>query len=481
MLLAAAMGACLGLGYLLPHGSGQGVETVLGGWIVSLSITGVSGIVLLLVGRGTGKTPMLRRDAIGIVGIGWAVCSLFVALPYLFCEPKLPLAEAVFEGVSGLTTTGATVFADLTNLPATVLLWRSLTQWIGGMGILAMFVLVLSNLGASGKSLFQTESSAHAKEIVGTTMRQTVRSLWLLYVALTGVCFVGLWALDMNLFQALNHAMTTVATAGFGTENTSIDRFGIPTKVWIIAFMFLCGMSFPLYLALLRRNRDWGVLRRHEETWVFAAIVVGISSALVFNRALAGDFDNAWGRDAIDTVFNTVSIATTTGYSVGDYDAWPLLSKGLILLLMLVGGCAGSTAGGLKVGRLILWFKMLRAEVRRAYRPHQVVGLKINGRVVPEGTQGQLFIILTAAATCAVVSSYLLAVLEPGVSVEGCVAAAVACLCNIGPAFAEFGPTQNYSALSPPSMILLSVLMIVGRLEYIAVLVLLSRTLWKHY
>jgi len=481
MLLALAMGVCLGIGYLLPPGSGHNGEKALNGWEISMAITAACAVILLLIGRREKGKDILRRDAMGIVGIGWLVCSFFAALPYVICEPHLSLSAAYFEAVSGLTTTGTSVFNDLSSPPETILLWRSQTQWIGGMGILTMFVLVLSQLGASGRSLFQTESSAHMKEMTGTRMRETVKSLWVLYIVLTLICGAGLLLLGMTPFQAVNHSMATVSTGGFGTENDSLNSFGASIKIWILIFMLICSVSFPLYLVLLRRGRDWSLLRKHEETWGFAVIILVISIALIADRAIAGSLGDSFGEGALETVFNAVSVMTTTGFVVGDYDSWPALGKGLILFLMIIGGCAGSTSGGLKVSRLILWFKMLRIEIRRAYRPNEVIRLMLNGRAVPQGTRGQLFIILTSAAAVVTIGSYILVGLEPDKSVDGCVSAVISSVSNIGPAMNEFGPTQNFASLSPPSLVLLSIIMILGRLEYIAVLVLFSRTLWKRY
>ncbi len=412
--------------------------------------------------------------------MGWLTCSVFAALPYLFCTPGLALPEALFESVSGLTTTGASVFDDLAVLPETILLWRSFTQWIGGIGILAMFVLVLSGLAANGRSLFLGESSAHVREIADTTMRNTVRSIWSLYIVLTAICATGLWIFGMTPFQALNHAMTTVSTGGFGTEPDSLNSFGTPILVWITVFMLLCGISFPLLISLIGGKRDWRRLKSHEETWWYLAMMVAASIALIIDRAAAADWSLADG-EVLESLFNAAAIATTTGFVVGDYDTWPFLAEGVILGLMIIGGCAGSTAGGLKVSRVILWFKTLRIEIRRAYRPTESIPLSLNGRPVMDGTRGQLLIILSSAAAVIAIGSYILIALEPGKSIDGCVSAVISSLSNIGPAFNEFGPSRNFADLSPPSLVLLSLLMLIGRLEYIAVFVLCSRMLWRKY
>lgn len=484
LLLAGAMVACFVVGSILPSASADhSGETGLGGWLIAIVLTLIGGGTLVGIGRSTGGERVLRKDAIGIVGLAWFVCGLFAALPYGLCEPQLPVSAALFEGVSGLTTTGATVIGDLETLPKTILLWRSLTQWLGGMGILAMFVLVLGSLGASGLTLFRTETSAHGQDLAGATLRHMAQWLWMLYVALTVICGLGMWALGMNAFQAMNHAMTTIATAGFGTENASFGAasFGNALKLWTTLFMFVSGISLPLYIAMIRK-RSITMLKQHEETWTFIGILTVMLGLVVASRAWSGDLAGDPRIDeVVNTVFNVVSILTTTGYVSGDFDLWPPLSKGLLLGAMIVGGCAGSTAGGLKVSRILLWLRLLRMEIRRVYRPNEVVLLKLNGHQVPSTARGQTFVILTTAMALTVLSSGALMAMEPDRSAVGCVSAVVACLMNIGPAFAEFGPTKNFSGLSTTSNLLLPLLMIVGRLEYLAVLALFSKNLWRRF
>jgi trk system potassium uptake protein TrkH len=319
------------------------------------------------------------------------------------------------------------------------------------------------------------ESSTHSADLSVASMRQTMRSLWLLYAALTVICAVGMWALGLSPFQAVNHAMTTTATGGFGTENDSADSFNTPLKIWIIVFMITCGISFPLYITLIK-TRALDALKRHEETWVFLTIIVSSCVFVVIEHTVQ-QFD---AKD-IDIVFNLVSIITTTGYSSGDYDTWPLLGKEVILLMMVVGGCAGSTSGGLKVSRFILWIKFARIELTRAFRPRLVMRQTLNGRPVPEGALGQLFVVLSMATFVFVAGSLLMHLFEPEASNVGCLAAVISAIGNIGPSFAEYGPTQTYASLSTPSTLMLPCIMILGRLEFVAVLVLFSRKLWRKY
>ena len=482
LLLGAAMAVCFLVGSVLPVSADHNGETGLAGWWIAIAITLAGGGLLFSIGRRTRKDRILRKDAIGIVGLAWFVCSFFAALPYALCQPGLPPSQALFEGVSGLTTTGATLIGDLHSLPKTLLLWRSLTQWLGGIGILAMFVLVLSGLGASGLTLFRTETSAHGQDLAGTTMRNMVQWLWSLYLALTVVCAMGMRLLGMDTFQAINHAMTTVATAGFGTENTSFatEGFGIPLKLWTALFMFLSGISLPLYIAIIRRRR-LDVVKQHEETWVFVGILLAMLAVAAASRRWSENFSGPWLEESVNTLFNVVSILTTTGYAASDYNLWPPLAKALILCAMIVGGCAGSTAGGLKVSRILLWLRMVRMEIGRIYRPNEVVVLKLNGHHVPSTARGQIFVILTTATALIVFGSALLISLESDRSAIGCISAVIACLMNIGPAFAEFGPSSNYAGLSAASNLLLPALMVIGRLEYFAVLALFSKNLWRRY
>jgi len=481
LILSLMMGICLGIGYILPAGAGHSPEKALTGWELSIAITFGSALILRLFGRKEKKAKVKRRDAIGVVGLGWLTCSLFASLPFMLCEPNLSFCAAFFESVSGLTTTGATIFEDLATVPETIHLWRSQCQWLGGLGILAIFVLVLSNVGANGRSLYLGESSAHIQELVDNRLQNTIKLLWVLYISLTVLCALGLWAFEMTLFQAFNHAMTTISTGGFSTEPDSIDGFGIPVKIWLILFMTIGGMSFPLILILVKKTRDLSVLKKHEETWLYLAILSVVSLIIFGIRMAAGGIDISPFAAFVNTAFNTVSLATSTGYGVGDYDTWPPMAKGLLLFLMLIGGCAGSTSGGLKVSRLILWLKMVRAELRRAFRPNQIMSIKLNGWPIPEGTRGQLFLILTMATVSIAISSFILVGMHPSLSVDGCVSAVISCITNVGPAFNEFGPTQNFGVISEPGKILLSILMLVGRLEYIAIFALFSKTFWKHY
>lgn len=479
LLLGIAMGLSVGLSAIAPAGHTHETGLNLGGWALSLSIALLLGAGLWTAGYllsvKSGKpASMRRREAMALVGGGWFLCSFVGALPYLFCEPYVPFHDAFFESVSGLTTTGATIFSDLEALPRSILVWRSATQWVGGMGILAMFVVVLSGMTASSKTLIGAESSLANSDIA--SLRQTMRQLWAIYLVMTLVCFVGLWIFGLTPFQAVNYSMTAVSTGGFGTENDSVGPlFHSGSKLWLVGFMLMGGLSFPLYLTLIKgRFADLRV-RFEEVFWylIFLAVVCGVLVSQVF----AGQLDVS----LVDVIFNVVSVSTSTGYVSSDFDNWSRVGIGLLVVLMIVGGCSGSTAGGLKMSRIIFWFRFVTFGLERSFRPKVVSPIKLAGRQVTEDAVNQLFLVLSLFGFFVVTGVLAIQLLNPDLSLIAAITSVISCLSNIGPAFAELGPTENFSSVTHGSKVLFAGLMILGRLEYVALLVLFSRQLWKKY
>ena len=478
LMLGITMGGSVILAAVVP--TEQAHETGMDwlGWGISLGIALVLGAAFLLIASQLAKTSkradtMRRREAMALVGVGWLVCSIVAALPYMFCEPKVDFHVALFEATSGLTTTGATIFADVESLPKSILMWRSTTQWLGGVGILAIFVLVLSGSGTSGRMLVGAESSLAGSDLA--SLRQTMRKIWVLYIVLTAVCILGLWVSGLTPFQAVNHALTVVSTAGFGTENDSVTGFGQGTKVVMLCFMLIGGVSFPLYLSMFRTG--WkDRLGRFEEVWWYVTLLMGAILLIVVFHLLTET-----GDPIFDVVFNTVSVSTTTGYVSGDYDHWGHFGKSMLVGLMIMGGCSGSTSGGLKVSRLILTARFVIAELRGSFRPKELRKVGLGGRLLDASGQGQLFLVVALFGFFLISATLVTSRLEPETSFIGSLSAVLSCLSNVGPAFAEFGPRDNFAHVEPSGAFVLSVLMILGRLEYVAVLVLFSRRLWKRY
>lgn len=479
IILSIAMGFSFFIGWISTSEHNNEIATK--EWILSLSITLFSAFVLLFFSRSNSEkkkdSTMLRKEAIAIAGIAWIVCGIHAALPYVFCDIGISFDQCFFEAISGLTTTGSTVLNDLNQIPKTLLVWRSTTQWLGGLGIVMIFLLIQSRDGASGKMMFGAESSLPISDLNFSNFSKAQRSLWTIYICLTIICALGYRFFGMTNFQAINHALTTTATGGFSTENNSFSNFSQGAKIWAILFMLICSISLFLYLVIIKKRKT-SVLKENEEArWFLVLLISAIALILINNRNI---FDQS---SILDTLFNVVAISTSTGYVSGDYDVWPTLSKEILLILMVIGGCSGSTAGGMKVSRILLWFRFIRSELTRTFRPQMesIPRMVNSSKSVDKNTLGQLFVIFTASFFFLILGSLLMHAIEPDISIKGCIASVVTTLCNNGPAFAEFGPTKNFSHISTTSTIMLTAFMILGRLGFVYALVLFSKKLWKHY
>jgi trk system potassium uptake protein TrkH len=474
LLLAVSMLGCLAYA-VIDDEPKQCADRALG---FSALITAAAGGLLIWLGRGGGR-DILRREAIAIVGLGWTISAIFGSLPYILSEPSLPPAAAIFESASGFTTTGASVMSDVTAFPRGILLWRATTQWLGGMGILVLFVAVLSMLGAGTKSLFRRESSAKFSEGFTASVRDTALRLWQIYVGLSVVCLAGLVALGMPIFDAVCHTFATISTGGFSTRNESIAYYQSPAiEWWIILFMILGAISFMLYAWLLARR--WSRWKQDEETRTYLWLLLGVTIILTASLLYYGQIGSL--HETVRTAaFQTVSISTTTGFVTADYDQWANFSRILLVALMFIGGCAGSTAGGIKVGRLVVFFKTFARQMIHAFRPNQIIAVRINNVPLSDSYLTEVSFFLALVGFIVALGSLALSILEPGFDLVSCFGAVIATLFNIGPGIGSVGPTCNYGGLGPATHILLSLLMVMGRLEILAVLVLFVPKLWKKY
>ena len=445
----------------------------------SALLTAATGGLLRWFGRGSSR-EILRREAIVIVGLGWTLSTLFGALPYMLSTPSLAPAAAIFESASGFTTTGASAIADVEIWPRGLLLWRATSQWLGGMGILVLFVAVLSMAGGGGtKSLFRRESSGKLGEGFAARMRDTAIRLWQIYLGLTAACLVGLLVLGMPVFDAVCHTFTTVSTGGFSTKNASIGYYqSAAIDWWIILFMLLGAVSFMLYAWLLARR--WSKWKQDEETRFYlvllAVVTAAVTGSLLYN-AQAPDFATALRQAA----FQVVSIGTTTGFVTSDYDRWSDFTRILIVALMFVGGCAGSTAGGIKVSRLLVFFKNFHRQMIHTFRPNQIVPVRINGVPLSDSYLAEVGFFLALVGFIVALGSLALSVLEPGCDLISSFGAVVATVFNIGPGLGAVGPMCTYAGLGPATHLLLSLLMIMGRLEILVMLALFIPALWRRY
>ena len=474
LLMAVSMAGCL-VYSLFDDEPQRCADRALG---LSTLITLAAGAAMAWAGRGGGH-EILRREAIAIVGLGWMISTLFGALPYVLCTPSLSWAGAIFESASGFTTTGASVIKDVTAWPRGLLLWRATTQWLGGMGILVLIVAVLSMVGAGSKSLFRRESSAKFSEGFSTRVRETAMRLWQIYVVLSVVCIVGLVVFGMSVFDAVCHAFAAISTGGFSTRNESVMYYRSPAiEWWLIVFMTLGAINFMLYAWLLAGR--WNRWRQDEETRAFLWILL-VASLLIAADILY--FGKAAGlADSFRTAtFQAVSIMTTTGFASADFDQWPNFSRGLLVALMFIGGCAGSTAGGVKVGRVVVFFKTLRRQMVHSFRPNQIIPARINGVNLSDGYLLDVMFFLALTGVIVALSTLAVAVLEPQFSLISSFTAVAATLFNIGPGLDAVGPMMNYAGMGDTAHLLLSALMIMGRLEIFAVLVLFVPLLWRRF
>lgn len=452
---------------------------------LSATITGGCALVGIIPGfRKTRKDMIPKREAMVIVGLGWILCSLFGGLPYLLCSPYLSPAAAFFESSSGFTTTGSSVMAVIEEWPRGILLWRAVTQLLGGIGILVLFVALLSYLGVSSKSLFHNESSFRSGDVGLARIQDTALMLLRIYLGLMFACLLGLRAMGLTWFNATCHAFTTVATGGFSPHTASIGHYAEwgnswLIELWLIVFMTLGSVNFLLFIVILRHN--WKRIRGEEEARWFLGICALVMILIAAGRCYTEDITPL--ASAREAAFTVVSIASTTGYGTADYDQWPTWSKVLIACLMLVGGCAGSTSGGFKVGRLIVFAKSARNEIIRTFRPHQVFRVVVNGNTMDDAARARTLFFITLYLMIIVAATAVVGFLEAGtgISLETCAGTVLATFCCIGPGFDAVGPAMNFSELREPTKVFLGWGMILGRLELFALLVLFVPQLWRKY
>lgn len=440
--------------------------------LLSMAICLGAGSVLYAIGWGS-RAPVMRREGMAVVGLGWLLAALFGALPFYFSG--LDFADAYFEAMSGFTTTGSTVLPDIEQLPKGILFWRSFTHWLGGMGIVVLFVAILPYLRASGKQLFKSEVPGPIAEALRPRVSETASLLWRLYLGLSLAETLVLWLLGLSVYEALCHTFGTMATGGFSIWNKSIGHYdSAAVDVVIIVFMVLAGTSFGLYFQVLRGN--WKALFRDSE-WRFFIGLIGVSVLFVtldlFWRGVYGDLLQSLRFAA----FQVVSIITTTGYGTADFEQWSSFSQLLLVALMFVGGCAGSTGGGMKVIRIMVILKYLYIGMEQVFRPRMVRALKVNGIPVENDVRNAILAFFCLSLNILLFCSLAMAAM--GVDVMTAVTSVIATLNNIGPGLGAVGPVENFSALPTAGKYLLSLCMVLGRLELFAVLVLFMPSFWR--
>jgi trk system potassium uptake protein TrkH len=414
---------------------------------------------------------MRRVEGLAVVSAAWLLIAWFAGIPYMW--NGLSPIDAMFESMSGLTTTGATVLRDFSLYGRGLFFWRSMTQWLGGMGVIALFVAVLPRLAIGGREIFFAEASGPDDEKVSPQIRRTAALLWRLYTALTVLQTIALWVAGMSWYDAVSHSFTTLAAGGFSPHPLSIAGYQNPAVEWIIiVFMFIAGANFALqYRALARR--DWRIFAGDEELRAYAG-VVAIATVVL---AIVIRTTDGMGDVLRTALFQVLSIITTTGFASVDFNLWNDQAKTVLLGLMFIGGCAGSAGGGPKVVRHLLLARYTLQELRRTLHPRAILPVKLGGRVVPASImQGVIVFFLFYMLTFAVCSAIVILL---GADLVTGISATAATLGNVGPGFNQIGPMSSFADLHPISRIVLTLAMWIGRLEVLTVLVILRPEAWR--
>ena len=455
----------------------------------------LGGILWLLTRHGS--RHLGRREALLLVAATWFVGGALGGLPYHLWarfddtvaadHPFNSAASCFFESVSGFTTCGASVLSVVEDVPAILLFWRALTQWLGGLGIVVLFVAVLPTLGVGGKRLIAAEASGIKSEDLMPHIRETARILWKIYLVLTGAQVILLWVAGMSLFDSVCHSFTTLATGGFSTRSASYAYYDSSAINYItIVFMLLGGVNFALYYQLLRRRFE-NVLR-DTELRLYLILLLGISivAAMIIhgNDILLVSGSEVEGTAAASfehALFTVVSLITTSGFCTAEYDAWHPALCGLIYFFVFVGGCAGSTSGGIKVARFWVALKLVGHELEREFRPNIVRPIRVGSTRLDPELRLNVISLITAFLLVLAACAALLMVFEHGrgIDMTSAVSGTLACMSTTGPGLGLFGGAENYGWLGAPSKLLLSAAMIVGRLEVMTCLVLFMPRFWR--
>lgn len=441
-------------------------------FIYSIVITLISGFVITLAVPQKGK--IRYREGFAIVTLGWLLASLYGCLPYLLSGVCSSFPDAFFETVSGFTTTGASIFTNVEGLPRGILFWRSLTHWLGGMGIIVFLVALLSQLGVGANRIFRAEVPGPVTLKIMPRISETAKILWFTYLVMTILETVLLWFLGMPLFDSLCHTFGTLATGGFSIKNTSIGYYEQASIQWVITiFTFLSGANFALYYQALR-GRSLKAFWRNEEFRFYSAVVLVATALIAFNTSsLFSSIEELIRTSA----FQVVSIITTTGYSTADFNLWPYMSQALLVMLMFVGGCSGSTSGSIKVGRILILLRQGVLEIRKLIHPRAVFSLKIGGKNISNELVSNVMQFFFLYVVIFAISG--IAMTAMGLDLKDAFTSVAATFGNVGPGLGLVGPAGNYSMITSQGKLLLSFLMLLGRLEIYTVFVMFSPSLWE--
>lgn len=439
-------------------------------FLLSAAAVFAVGLVMTLVCNPK-SSVIYAREGFVTVALAWVLLSVAGALPFVISGEIPSFVDAFFETVSGFTTTGASVLTDVEALSHGALLWRSFTHWVGGMGVLVFVMAIFPSESGRSIHIMRAEMPGPIVGKIVPKIRETAKILYLIYIALTGIQIVLLLAGGMSFFDSLLHAFGTAGTGGFGIKADSVAGYS-PYLQWVIAiFMLIFGINFNLFYLILVGKLRQAV--KSSELWCYCGIV--LAAALLIGINIYPMYKSVSDCARL-SVFQVASVITTTGYSTCDFNLWPEFSKAVLLILMFIGGCAGSTAGGLKVSRVMLLFRMIKRDVRKMLHPRSVGVVKFEGNRIDDDTLNSVSVYFSVYCLTFMVI-FLLISLEP-FGFETAFSATSACFNNIGPGLGAVGPMSSFAVLSAPSKLLLSVAMLLGRLEIFPILLAFSPSTW---
>ncbi|WP_026967462.1 TrkH family potassium uptake protein [Algoriphagus terrigena] len=441
--------------------------------LISAAISLLIGLVLFF---SFSKQDQLirKREGYMIVALSWILMTIFGMIPFIISEEVTTTADALFETVSGLTTTGATILTDIESMPKGLLFWRSMTHWIGGLGIIVLTVAIFPLLGIGGSELFVAESPGPTSDKVHPRISETAKRLWYIYVGLTVACALLYWVGGMTFFDAINHSFATMATGGFSTKNSSLAFYNSAFIEYVaILFMFLAGANFTLlYFGLVGKFRR--IIKNDEfKAYAIGLLVISIVLAIPIFMQSGSGLELSFRK----SLFQVVSIVTTTGFITDDYTQYGSGVTFAFFMLLFLGGCAGSTAGGIKFVRHTVFLKNSWLEFKRIVHPRAIVPLIINGERVTGRIINNIMNFLLIYLLTFVVGSLIISLL--GYDLATSLGSVATCLDNAGPAIGKVGPVYNFAFFSPEAKVVLSVIMLLGRLELFTILILFTPFFWR--
>lgn len=446
-------------------------------FVITIFIVLIPGI---LINRGfeskfeEGKLKL--RYSYFIVAFSWIIASLIGALPYVISGAIPSYVDAFFETCSGFTTTGSTILAEVESLPKSILFWRSLTQWLGGMGIVVLFVAFLPNVGVKAQNIAGAETPGPTISKLSSRFSETARLLYFAYFILTGSLFILLMLGGMSAFDAICHAMTALATGGFSTRNAGISYFNSNYIVWVLTlFMFLAGTNFNLFFYIVQKKP--GKMFSDEEFRLYAASTFTAITFLTITLMTQGGYDDLF-RAVTDASFQAITVMTTTGYATADFALWPSFAQMILIVLMLTGGSSSSTAGGIKEIRILIFFRMAKNEVKKLLHSNIIYNVKYNGKKMMSDTQTNIMTFITTYIFTLLVATFLVCITGDGNLVSN-FTAALTCISNVGPGLDVVGPMCNFGFYSDFSKLVLSLVMVAGRLELSTFLIIFTKYFWR--